>query len=58
MKDKKAQEIIIGSLNLCLGLPNKKDSVIEILKNDNVSICCLQEVEPESSLPVEIQTWP
>ena len=54
MKDKKAQEIIIGSLNLCLGLPNKKDSVIEILKNDNVSICCLQEVEVQINFPEKV----
>ena len=28
---RKIQKMIIGSLNLCLGLPNKKDHVVEML---------------------------
>ena len=48
-------KIKIASWNLCLGLPNKKDCVVEILKQNNIKICCLQETEicdnfPESSL--------
>ena len=48
------QQIIIGSLNLCLGLPNKKDSVVEMLKTNNVSICCLQEVEVQMNFPEKV----
>ena len=32
----------IATLNLCLGLPNKKDMVTECLKNKNIAVCCLQ----------------
>ena len=45
------QKMIIGSLNLCLGLPNKKDNVTELLSRNNVSICCLQEAEVQMNFP-------
>ena len=35
----------IGPWNLCLELPNKEDLVIEILKQNDIEICCLQETE-------------
>ena len=41
----------IASWNLCLGLPNKKDIVIDYLKANNVKICCLQETEIDVNFP-------
>ena len=46
--------MIIGSLNLCLGLPNKKDCVVEMLTRNNISICCLQEVEVQMNFPEKL----
>ena len=42
----------IASWNLCLGLSNKKDIVIDYLKANNVEICCLQETEVDINFPV------
>ena len=47
--------IKIGSLNLCLGLPNKRDMVVEMLKLNELSICCLQETEIPDNYPENIQ---
>ena len=52
----------IASWNLCLGLPNKKDIVIDYLKANNVKICCLQETEidvnfPEAELSCKNLIW-
>ena len=44
-------EILIGSWNLCLGLPNKKDIVTQYLHDNNISICCLQETEVPQNYP-------
>ena len=38
-------KIKIGNWNLCLGLPNKKDYVSNLLESNNLSVCCLQECE-------------
>ena len=46
--------LIFATWNLCLGLPNKKDSVIEILKQNNISICCLQETEIGDNFPENV----
>jgi exonuclease III len=35
----------IATLNLCLGLPNKKKVVKEIIINEKINILCLQETE-------------
>ena len=37
----------IGTLNLCLGLKNKKDLVKAILIENNIDIHCMQEIEVE-----------
>ena len=37
----------IGTLNLCLGLKNKKDLVKAILIENNIDILCMQEIEVE-----------
>jgi hypothetical protein len=35
----------ISSLNLCLGLPNKKNLVKNLLNSENIDVLCLQETE-------------
>ena len=37
--------LTIATWNLCLGLPNKKDIVVDTLKRSNIAICALQETE-------------
>ena len=45
------KNIKIGSWNLCLGLPNKKDIVTQYLNENNIAICCLQETEVPDNFP-------
>ena len=47
----------IGTLNLCLGLKNKKEEVKHLIKTNNIDILCLQETELEKDYPVEILTF-
>ena len=47
-------KINIATWNLCLGLANKKDSVIEYLTSNNVHLCCLQETETPIGFPENI----
>ena len=47
----------IGTLNLCLGLRNKKEEVKQIIKENNIDILCIQETELDSDFPVEILTF-
>ena len=35
----------IATWNICLGLKNKKETIYEYLKEKNIKICALQEVE-------------
>ena len=49
-----SNHITIGTWNLCLGLPNKKDIVIDILDLNKVDICCLQETEISNGFPENI----
>ena len=44
----------LGTWNLCLGLPNKKDIVVDYLKMNNVNICCLQETEVPNNFPENV----
>ena len=44
-------ELTIGSWNLCLGLPNKKDIVTQYLQENKIAICCLQETEVPVNYP-------
>ena len=44
----------IGTWNLCLGLPYKKDLVTDYLKSKNRMICCLQETEIPFNFPVTL----
>ncbi len=43
-----SDQITIGTWNLCFGLPNKKDIVVDILASNEVNICCLQETKVPS----------
>ena len=45
-----SNQITIGTWNLCLGLPNKKDIAVDILELNKVNICCLPNNFPESVL--------
>ena len=47
----------IGTLNLCLGLKNKKEEVKQLIKANNIDILCIQETELEKDFPVEILTF-
>ena len=38
-------ELKIATLNLCLGLKNKKHDVENLIKSNDIKILCLQEVE-------------
>ena len=44
----------IATLNICLGLTNKKDTVTELLHRNNINICCLQETEVPMNFPEKI----
>jgi exonuclease III len=40
--------------NLCLGLLNKKDQVLQELIDNDIDVCCMQETELEPDLPTNI----
>ena len=44
----------ISTLNLCLGLPNKKDIVTDLLQRNNITVCCLQETEVPQNFPEKV----
>ena len=46
----RAMQIKIGTLNLCLGLTNKKDLVKKIIIEKKLDILCLQETEMEINI--------
>ena len=46
--------LTFGTWNLCLGLSNKKDSVIDHLVNNSIDICALQETEIIAGFPERI----
>ena len=47
-------DINIASLNLCLGLPNKKDILTELLRRKSIDVCALQETEVPINFPEKI----
>ena len=47
----------IGTLNLCLGLRNKKDEIERIITTNKIDILCLQETELESDYPTNILSF-
>ena len=46
--------INIATLNLCFGLPNKKDILTELLNRNHVNLCCLQETEIPKNFPEKL----
>lgn len=46
--------VVFATWNLCLGLPNKRDNVIDTLKRNNIAVCALQETEIGEDFPEEI----
>ena len=49
--------IKIATLNLCLGLKNKKEIVKKLILDNGIDILCLQETEIEPSFPVNLLTF-
>ena len=47
-----SESIKIASLNLCLGLRNKKEAVKQLILENFISILCVQETE----IPVNFDT--
>ena len=47
----------IATLNLCLGLRNKKEEIKELITTNNIDILCLQETEIPGNFPVEMLTF-
>jgi endonuclease/exonuclease/phosphatase family metal-dependent hydrolase len=53
-----SMEIKLGSLNLCLGLANKKDLVKQIILDEKIDIMCVQETELSSNLDHSLLSFP
>ena len=49
-----SEQLTLDTWNLCLGLPNKKDIVVDILSANKVKICCLQETEIQTCFPENV----
>ena len=49
--------ITIGSLNLCLGLRNKKEAVKKIIIDNKIDILCLQETEIPVDYTINLLTF-
>ena len=50
--------IKIGTLNLCLGLQNKKEIIKQIIKSELIDIMCLQETELTVNLDHNLFSFP
>ena len=49
-----ADIIKIATLNLCLGLKNKKLDVENLMSENDINILCLQEVKVETNFDSEV----
>ena len=47
----------IASLNLCLGLRNKKEAVKKLITENDIQIMCLQETEISVDFPADLLTF-
>ena len=47
----------IASWNVCLGILNKKDIIEQVIKDNNIDICCIQEIEIPSDFPINNLTF-
>ena len=52
-----SESIKIATLNLCLGLKNKKEEVKRLVTSNNIDILCLQETDIPDNFPVEMLTF-
>ena len=50
----KKMNLKVSTLKLCLGLPNKKDIVTDLLHRNNINVCCLQETEVPKNFPERV----
>ena len=48
------KKLKVATLNLCLGLKNKKDLVKSLLIENDIDVLCMQETEIESGLDENI----
>ena len=44
----------VATWNLCLGLSNKKDTVLNEIELNSIDVCCMQETELEK---ITLQTF-
>ena len=51
-------EIKIATLNLCLGLQNKKSLIKQIVMQEKIDILCLQETELNKNLDHNLLSFP
>ena len=52
-----SNETRIGTLNLCLGLRNKKEEVRRMIQDNNIDILCMQETEIPKDFPIQMLTF-
>ena len=50
-------KITIASLNLCLGLKNKKEEVKRLIIENEIDILCVQETEIQPDYPINLLTF-
>ena len=55
MMDK--SKIKIATWNLCLGLTNKKDYVLQIITVNKIDICCMQEIDVKKDYDCNLLTF-
>ena len=53
-----AKQLKVATLNLCLGLKNKKDLVKELLMSNEIDILAMQEIELESNFDCNLLSIP
>ena len=51
------QQTKIATLNLCLGLKNKKEEIKRIVEDNKIDILCVQETEVIKDYPIELLTF-
>ena len=49
--------IKIGTLNLCLGLKNKKTHVKNLILQNNIDVLCMQEIEIETNYDINLLSF-
>ena len=51
---KMEDKIKIATWNLCLGLSSKKDYVSQIILNEAIDVCCMQEVDLKKDINADL----